>query len=77
MRRLATFAMWLGFFGLFLAFAAYSTGELNWKLIGGSVGLLLFAWMILRRPAPTFQPDRRFRTLRKLGLIGKKEDNPE
>ncbi len=74
-RRLATFALWLGLFGLFLAFAAYSTGKLRLDLCGGSVALLFFAWLILRKPAVPFQPERRFRSLRKLGLLGSKEDS--
>lgn len=75
MRRLAGFLFWLGLFGLFLAFAAYSVGAFRWDLTLGSLLLLGFSWLILRRPPRDFQPDRRFRTLRRLGLIGRSPDS--
>ncbi|MCW5877292.1 MAG: hypothetical protein KIS80_00320 [Anaerolineales bacterium] len=71
MRRLAKFALWSGLFGLFLTFAAYSVGQLQLEIAGGSLALLLFAWLILRKPERPFQAERPFRTLRKLGLLGR------
>lgn len=77
MRRLAGFLFWLGLFGLFLAFAAYSVGSFRWDLTLASISLLFVSWLVLRRPPKDFQPDRRFRTLRRLGLIGHKSDHDE
>ncbi|HKY79238.1 MAG TPA: hypothetical protein VI688_07110 [Anaerolineales bacterium] len=74
LRRVATFALWLGLFGSFLTFAAYSVGELRFDLAAGSLLLLFFAWLVLRKPVAPYRPDARFRTLRKLGLIGHAED---
>ena len=74
LRRVATFGLWLGLFGLFLTFAAYSVGETRFDLAAGSLCLLTFAWLVLRKPATPYRPDARFRTLRKLGLTGRKED---
>jgi hypothetical protein len=77
MRRLAGFFLWLGLFGLFLAFAAYSVGNLRLDLFLGSLALLTLSWMVLRRPPREFQPHRRFRTLRRLGLIDRPSDKDE
>lgn len=74
MRRIATFMLWLGLFGLFLTFAAYSTGETRLDLAAGSLLFIAFAWLILRKPAVPFKPERRFRSLRKLGLLGRKPE---
>lgn len=74
MRRLAQFALWLGLFGLFLTLAAFSVGQTRFDLALGSLALLAFTWLVLRKPPAPFQAERRFRTLRKLGLLGKKDD---
>lgn len=74
MRRLAQFALWLGLFGLFLAFASYSVGQTRLDIGIGSMALLVFAWFVLRKPTEPFQAERRFRTLRKLGLIDRNRD---
>lgn len=74
LRRLGAFLLWLGIFGLFLTFAAYSIGETRLDLAAGSVFLLALAWLALRRPAAATHPEARFRTLRKLGLVGRAED---
>ena len=74
LRRVAAFTLWLGLFGLFLAFAAYSVGEVRLDLAAGSLVLLAFSWLVLRRPAAPYHPEGRFRTLRKLGLIGREQD---
>ncbi|HEX9596189.1 MAG TPA: hypothetical protein VF982_04865 [Anaerolineales bacterium] len=71
---MAAFALWLGLFGLFLTFAAYSVGETRLDLAAGSLLLLAFAWLVLRKPAVPYHPEARFRTLRKLGLIGREGD---
>jgi len=76
-RRVASFALWLGLFGLFLTFAAYSVGELRLDLAGGSLLLLGFAWLVLRKPATLYHPHTRFRTLRKLGLLGHDEEKKD
>jgi hypothetical protein len=73
-RKLAQFILWLGLFGLFLAFAAYSAGTPRADLLLGSLLLLLIAWRVLRKPPERFSPSKRFRTLRRLGLI---EGEPE
>jgi len=47
-------------------------------LIAGSLILIGFSAWVLRKPTKPFDPSRRFRTLRKLGLIGRgreKEDS--
>lgn len=75
MRRLAQFALWLGLFGLFLTFAAYSVGQPRIDLGFGALALLAFAWLVLRKPATPFQPERRFRSLRKLGLLRNKDED--
>jgi hypothetical protein len=75
LRRVATFVLWAGLFALFLAFAAYSVGVLRLDLAFGGAAALLFAWLVLRRPPEPFQPDRRFRTLRRLGLLGSKGED--
>lgn len=74
LRRVGTFALWLGLFGLFLTFAAYSVGEARLDLAAGSLLLLALAWLVLRKPATPNHPQTRFRTLRNLGLIGRSED---
>jgi hypothetical protein len=77
MRRIAGFLFWLGLFGLFLAFAAYSVGAFRWDLTVGSSILLGFSWLVLRKPRRDFRPDRRFRTLRRLGLIDRSSNKEE
>lgn len=74
LRKLATFMLWLGLFGLFLFFAARSVGELNMPLLFGALGLLFLSWLVLRKPPKRFEPSKRFRTLRRLGLIGSEEE---
>lgn len=74
LRRVAAFTLWLGLFGFFLTFAAYSVGEMRLDLAAGSMVLLAFSWLVLRRPVVPYHPEGRFRTLRKLGLIGHEED---
>jgi len=76
-RKLAQFLLWLGLFGLFLAFAAYSSGSPRADLLLGSLLLLLFAWRVLRKPTERFTPSKRFRTLRRLGLIAGEPDPEE
>lgn len=76
-RRVATFALWLGLLGLFLTFAAYSVGEVRLDLAIGSLLLLGFAWLALRKPPTSYHPEARFRTLRKLGLLGHEGDKKE
>jgi hypothetical protein len=71
MRRLATFALWLGLFGLFLAFAAFSVGDNQTQLAIGSAASVFLAWVVLRKPARPYHPENRFKTLRKLGVVGK------
>ncbi len=60
----------MGLFGLFLAFAAYSVGAPDNRILYVSLFLLIAGWLVLRRPRKQFNPNRRFRTLRRLGLIG-------
>lgn len=74
LRKLATFMLWLGLFGLFLFFAAHSVGVLNIQLLFGALGLLFASWLILRKPPKRFEPSKRFRTLRRLGLIESEEE---
>ena len=69
MRKLASFFLWLGLFGLFLSAAAYTVGSLDDRLLLGSVALIAFGWLVLRRPRKESQPSRRFRLLRRLGLL--------
>ncbi len=68
-RKLAQFLLWLGLFGLFLTFAAYSTDSPRADLLLGSLFMLFIAWRVLRKPRERFEPSKRFRTLRRLGLI--------
>ncbi|MCW5875965.1 MAG: hypothetical protein KIS85_03695 [Anaerolineales bacterium] len=77
MRRLAKFVFWLGLFGLFLTFAAYSVGELRLDIGAASLALVLLAWLVLRKPERPFQAERPFRTLRKLGLLGRQHHHEE
>lgn len=77
LRRAANFALWLGLFGLFLTFAAYSVGETRVDLAAGSALLLALAWLVLRKPTAPYHPEARFRTLRKLGLIGRTEEKKD
>jgi hypothetical protein len=77
MRRIAGFLFWLGLFGLFLAFAAYSVGAFRWDLTLASSILLGFSWLVLHKPPRDFRPDRRFRTLRRLGLIDRSSNKEE
>lgn len=74
LRRVAQFLLWLGLFGVFLFTAAYSTGTHRFDLFIGSAGLILLSALILRRPRARFEPSRRFRTLRRLGLVGRSEE---
>ena len=62
-RRLANFVIWLSLFGLFLSFAAYSSGAGRPDILFPSLILFWLSWRVLRKP-----PER-FRTLRRLGLI--------
>jgi len=70
-RRIAQFLLWLGLLGVFLFAAAYSSGTQRFDLLLGSAGLILLSALILRRPRTHFEPSRRFRTLRRLGLVGR------
>ncbi len=74
LRKLAQFLLWLGLFGLFLTFAAFSSGNARSDLLLGSLFLFFFSWRVLRKPKERFEPSKRFRTLRRLGLI---ESAPE
>ncbi len=74
LKRIAQFLLWLGLFGVFLFAAAYSTGVHRFDLLLGSAGLILLSALILRRRPARFEPSHRFRTLRKLGLIGRGEE---
>ncbi len=74
LRRIAQFLIWLGLFGVFLFIAAYSTRVHRFDLLLGSAGLILLSALILRRPRARFEPSRRFRTLRRLGLVGRGEE---
>jgi hypothetical protein len=77
MRSIAGFLFWLGLFGLFLSIAAFTTGSERFDLVFASlVFIAVSAWM-LRKPAKKFEPYRRFRSLRKLGLIGGNEEVKE
>jgi hypothetical protein len=49
-------------------------GVTRLDLVAGSMVLLAFAWLVLRNPAVPYHPEARFRTLRKLGLIGRGQD---
>lgn len=75
LRRIAQFLLWLGFFGIFLFVAAYSTGIHRYDLLLSSAVLILLSAQVLRRPEKTIEQSRRFRTLRKLGLTGRNQDN--
>jgi len=75
-RKLAQFLLWLGLFGLFLSFAASSSGSPPANLLLGSLLMLFVAWRILRKPRERFEPSKRFRTLRRLGLIDKGPEAP-
>ena len=77
MRKLAQFMLWLGLFGLFLAFAANSTGNARPDILIAALILLFFAWRVLRRPVKRYEPTRRFRTLRRLGLIAGEPEGEE
>jgi hypothetical protein len=73
----AQFLLWTGLFGVFLFAAAYSTGDRPYNILCASLPAILLAVLILRRPAAPFEPSRRFRTLRKLGLTGRDEPKPK
>jgi hypothetical protein len=73
LRRVAQFFLWLGFFALFLFGAAYTIGERPYDLICVALPMIALSWLILRRPQKQFEASRRFRTLRRLGLTGKRE----
>ena len=77
LRKLARFLLWLGLFGLFLAFAAYSSGTPRADMLLGSLALVFIAWRVLRKPVKRFSPSKRFRTLRRLGLIEGEPDSKE
>ncbi|HSS98250.1 MAG TPA: hypothetical protein VLK33_14525 [Terriglobales bacterium] len=74
MRRVAQFLLWLGLFGGFLFAAAYSTGDVRYDLLVASALLVLLSATALRKPQKPFEPSRRFRTLRKLGLTGREPE---
>ena len=46
-------------------------------LLAGSLALIGFSVWVLRKPAKPFDPSRRFRTLRKLGLIGRSQEEKD
>jgi hypothetical protein len=73
LRRIANFALWLGLFGIFLSIAAYSTGAGRLDLLLSSLATIGAASWILRRPQEPYHPSKRFRTLRRLGVIGRDE----
>jgi hypothetical protein len=77
MRRIAGFLFWLGLFGLFLSIAAFSTGSERFDLIFGSLALIAASVWMLRKPAKKFMPHRRFRSLRKMGLISSNDEAKE
>jgi len=68
-RRLAHFTFWLSLFGLFLSFAAYSSGSARPDILFPSLFLLWLSLRVLRKAQERFDPSKRFRTLRRLGLI--------
>jgi hypothetical protein len=76
-RKIAQFLLWLALFGLFLTFAAYQSGNSRADMLIGSSLLLLIAWRTLRKRPERFEPSKRFRTLRRLGLIEGAEEIPE
>lgn len=39
--------------------------------------MIVLALLVLRRPQKQFEPGRRFRTLRRLGLTGRNEPEPK
>jgi hypothetical protein len=73
LRRVAQFFLWLGFFALFLFAAAYTIGERPYDLVFAALPMIALSWLVLRRPQQQFEASRRFRTLRRLGLTGKRE----
>ncbi len=73
-RRLAQFMLWLSLFGLFLSFAAYSSGSSRPDILLGSLLFLWISWRVLRKPIERFEPSKRFRSLRRLGLIEGREE---
>lgn len=77
LRKLATYMLWLGLFGLFLFFAAHSVGVLNTDLLLAALGLLGAGWLILRKPPRQPEPSKRFRALRRLGMIGSEQEEEE
>lgn len=77
LRRVAQFFLWLGLFGIFLFAAAYSTGARPYDILCAAVPAILLSALILRRPKTQFEPSRRFRTLRRLGLTGRDHNSPK
>jgi hypothetical protein len=77
LRRIANFLLWLGLFGLFLSFAAYSAGTPRFDIGFISVILIAVSAWVLRKPVAPFEPSRRFRTLRKFGLASRGQENKE
>lgn len=77
LRRVAQFFLWLGLFALFLFAAAYSTGSRPYDLLCAGVPMIVLSFLVLRRPQKQFEPGRRFRTLRRLGLTGRNEPEPK
>jgi hypothetical protein len=73
LRRVAQFFLWLGLFGVFLFAAAYSIGERPFNILCAAIPAILVGVLVLRRPQTQFEPGRRFRTLRRLGLTGRDE----
>lgn len=73
-RRLANFVIWLSLLGLFLSFAAYSSGAGRPDILFTSLILLWLSWRVIRKAPERFDPNNRFRTLRRLGLIKGSEE---
>lgn len=76
-RKLAQFILWLGLFGLFLTFAAYSSGTPRADILLGSLLFVWLGWRVIRVPPKRFEPSKRFRTLRRLGLIDGGDEEKE
>jgi len=78
LRRVASFLLWLGLFGLFLSFAAYSAGTPRFDIGFISVILIAISAWVLRKPVTPLEPSRRrFRALRKVGLVGRSKDSKD
>jgi hypothetical protein len=77
LRRIANFLLWLGLFGLFLSFAAYSAGTPRFDIGFISVMFIGISAWVLRKPVAPFEPSRRFRTLRKFGMSSRGQEKKE